>query len=236
MPVDSGPSFTGKVVLLSGATGAVGSALCARLGQLGARLGVAVRRKSQIQPLGEALGDAESLIGVVGTRDSEAAAGLIKGVEDSLGPIEHFISTAGAFRYGPVGEEHVGDAGILFEANLLSVVNLVRAVVGPMKRRRAGSIVLTGARTVGEAVPGMALYLASKAALQQYASVLHVECRDHGVRVAVVSPGVLETEANRQAMPEAERSSWVPIPRMVDALLDAAAGRLPGPGPLYLLD
>jgi NADP-dependent 3-hydroxy acid dehydrogenase YdfG len=195
-----------------------------------------VRRESQIRPVGEALGHGESLIGVVGTQDSEAAAGLVKGVEDSLGPIDHFISTAGAFRYGLAGEEHTGDADLLFAANLLSVVNLVRAVVGPMKRRRAGSIVLTGARTVGDAVPGMALYLASKAALQQYATVLHAECRDSGVRVAVVSPGVLDTEANRQAMREDDRSSWLPIPRMVDALLDAAAGQLPGSGPLYLLD
>ena len=237
MPVNSGSYFSGKVVLLSGATGAVGSALCARLLDLGARLGIAVRRDSQVGSVSNRGRD--TLVGVVGSRDGEAAAGLIKGVEDSLGPIDHFISTAGMFRYAVVGQERAHDAEALVEANYLSVVNLVRAVVGPMKRRRAGSIVLTGARAVGqkgEPIAGMSLYLASKAALHEYAMVLHAECAPHGIGVAVVRPGVLDTEANRKAMPEADRSSWIPVDRLVETLLDAAQGRLRGSAPLYLLE
>jgi NADP-dependent 3-hydroxy acid dehydrogenase YdfG len=236
MPVDSGSHFSGKVVLLSGATGTVGSELCKRLHGLGARLGIAVHRESRLRWVSETIGDKGILSAVVGARDGEAAAGLVKGVEDSLGPIDHFISTAGTFRHGLVGKEHASDATDLLEANFFSVANLVRAVVGPMKRRRAGSIVLTGAAAVGQAIPGMALYLAGKAALHQYGSVLQTECRDFGVRVSVLQVGVLDTEANRQAMPEADTSTWLPVSRLVEALLDASLGRLSGPGPLYLLD
>ena len=228
MPVNSGSQFSGKVVLISGATGAVGSALCTRLLDLGARLGIAVRRESQVGSVADPNRGRDMLVGVVGSRDGEAAAGLIKGVEDSLGPIAHFISTAGMYRYALVGDERGQDAGALIEANYLSVVNLVRAVVGPMKRRRAGSIVLTGAQAVGEPNTGMSLYLASKAALHEYASVLRAECAQHGIGVAVVKPGILDTEANRNAMPDVDRSSWTPVDRLVETLLEAAQSPLQG--------
>ena len=67
-------------------------------------------------------------------------------------------------------------------------------------------------------------FQASKAALHAYAEVLAAEVADHGVAVAVVAPAVLDTEANRSAMPDADRSSWTPVEHVVDALLDAAAG------------
>jgi NADP-dependent 3-hydroxy acid dehydrogenase YdfG len=228
-------TLRGRTVMISGATGAVGRALVSRLVELGAKPAIALRKPWQVAKLQEELGGAEALVGLVGARDSEAAAGFVKGATDSLGPIDAFLSTAGAFRMAEVGRDKTGDDLALLEANFLAVHNLVRAVVSPMKRRRTGSLVFVGADVVGAAPPGMALYAAAKA-LHEYAQVLAREVGPFGIRVAVVAAGVLDTEANRAAMPEADRSGWTPVERLVAALLGAAAGAAePGADPLFRL-
>ncbi|MDA1222616.1 MAG: SDR family NAD(P)-dependent oxidoreductase, partial [Planctomycetota bacterium] len=185
-------------------------ALVRRLVESGAKPAIAVRKAWQVAPMRELFGGADGLVAVVAPGDGEAAAGFLKGARDSLGPVAAVLSAAGAFRTAEIGRDRAGDDTGLFEANFVATHTLVRAVVG--------------ADCVGTPIPGMGLYQASKAALHAYAEVLAAEVADHGVAVAVVAPGVLDTEANRSAMPDADRSSWTPVEHVVDALLDAAAG------------
>jgi NAD(P)-dependent dehydrogenase (short-subunit alcohol dehydrogenase family) len=192
-----------------------------------------VRSRWQVEPVERALAGTRHLVGLVGATDSEAAAGLVKGVEDSLGPVHAFISVAGAFRSATAGEDKAQDTYELLEANFLSVVTLARALIAPMRRRRAGNLVFTGARNVGSMIPGMSSYLASKAALHAWAGCVHEELKPHGVRVVVVTPGIIDTEKNRAAMPDADRSHWAPIPTVVEALLAGAAGKADHEGPLF---
>ena len=138
----------------------------------GAQVAAAVRKEWQVRKVEEALSGTKHLVGVVGATDGEAAAGLVKGVEDSLGPIDAFVSVAGAFQFKTIGEDKAADAYQLLEANFLSAVTLARALLGPMRRRRAGHLVFTGADAVGSQVPGMASYLASKAALHAWVGCL----------------------------------------------------------------
>ena len=225
--------LSGKTILLSGATGQVGSALAKALVPTGAQVAAAVRKRWQVQRVEETLTGAKHLVGLVGATDSEAAAGLVKGVEDFLGPIDAFISVAGAFQLAAAGEDNAPDTYQLLEANFLSVVTLARALMGPMRRRQAGNLVFTGARAVGSAVPGMSSYLASKAALHAWAHCVHEELQTQGVRIVVITPGVIDTDSNRAAMPDADHASWLPIPAVVAALLAAAAGERGYEGPLF---
>lgn len=227
----------GRTAMVAGATGAVGRAAVARLVELGAKVALPVRKPRHVERLQQEFPGADVLVGVVEPRDGEAAAGFVKGAEDSLGPVDVFLSAAGAFRSGIVGRDHAGDDLALLEANFLAAHTLVRAVVSPMKRRRTGNIVLTGANAVGRAGPGMALYAASKAALHEYARVLAAELREFDVHVAVIAPDTLDTPANRTAMPDADRSRWTPVPHLVDLLLKAAVGPAPdaGEGPILRL-
>lgn len=214
----------------------MGSALAAALVSAGAQVAAAVRKRWQVEPVEKALAGTRHLVGLVGSTDSEAAAGLVKGVEDSLGPVHAFISVAGAFRSAVAADDKAQDTYQLLEANFLSVITLARALIGPMRRRKAGNLVFTGARAVGSAIPGMSSYLASKAALHAWAACVHEELRPHGIGVVVVTPGIIDTESNRAAMPGADRSSWLPIPTVVEALLAAAAGqagRAGQEGPLF---
>ncbi len=216
-------------VVLHGATGAVGSAVFARLREAGARIAVPVRRAWQVDELRGRLDGGEGLVAVVGNRDSEAAAGFAKGVADSLGAVTALVSTAGAFSMQAIGGERAGEELDLVEANWLSLHNLVRAFAPAMRRREKGALVFTGAAAVGTAGgANMALYLGTKAALHEYARCLSNELAPVGIAVAVIAPGVVDTDANRQAMPDADRSDWTSIDRLCDALLGAAARATPG--------
>jgi len=66
-----------------------------------------------------------------------------------------------------------------------------------MAARRRGSIVLFGSQAATAAAPGLAAYAAAKGAVRQLASSVALELAPYGVRVNVVSPGVIETAANR---------------------------------------
>jgi NAD(P)-dependent dehydrogenase (short-subunit alcohol dehydrogenase family) len=229
-PADAAPvrpapeSLSGRTVVVAGGTGAVGKALIRRLVALGAKPAIAVRKAWQVGPMRELLGGTDGLVAVVPPGDGEAAAGFLKGARDSLGPIAAVLSAAGGFRMAEIGQDRAGDDTALFEANFVATHTLVRAAIGGMRRAGSGVLAFVGADSVGTPIPGMGLYQASKAALHAYAEVLAAEGAPHGVAVAVVAPGVLDTDANRDAMPGADRSSWTPVDHVVDALIEAASG------------
>jgi len=221
-------SLRDRTILLLGGTGAVGAALIGQLGRAGARVGAVVRRAWQTERVEQALAEAgiersHRLVGVVDSEDSEAASGFVKGVEDSLGPITALVSAAGAFAAGELGTESSSAAADLWRANFATTHTLARAVVLPMRRRGSGVLVFTGARAVAEPPrAGLALYLASKAALHAYAAALAVELAPHGVRVAVLAPGIIDTEANRAALPGADRTAWATPAEVAQRLLTLA--------------
>jgi len=227
--------YHGKAVLLSGATGELGSALALGLLRRGARIAVAVRKPWQIERVREQVGSDRVLVACVPAQDAQAAAGFVKGAEDSNGPTAAYLCASGAFAADPIGRDPSGQLQNLLEANLLTGVTLARAVVGPMKRRRTGALMFVGSSAVGSGGAGMVNYLASKAALTEWVRALAVELRDSGVRVAAVVPGTLDTAANRQAMPDADRSGWLPLDAVVHEILACAGAGLAGPGPLYPL-
>jgi 3-oxoacyl-[acyl-carrier protein] reductase len=228
--------FRGKAVLLSGATGRIGAVLFTRLIAAGARVAVALRKPWQAQQLARRTAEAGEdparfLFGTVAPGDAEAAAGLVKGAEDALGPIAALVSTAGVRSTTVLGADRTADAGALLAANFLSAHELARAVLAPMKRRRTGSLVFTGSRIIASPPqPGTALYRASKAALHAYADVLHRELAPHGVRVVVVAPGDVESDERLCG-----DGRLLTIAEVVDALLAAAAGRVAGDGPVLWL-
>lgn len=237
MAADAG-LLHGKVVVVAGATGALGGALLRRLRAAGARTAVAVRRPWQVAKVSAAIGTADALVGCVPAGDGEAAAGFAKGTVDALGPIDALICANGAFRSSSVGRDPAEELAELLEANLLAGASLARAVVGPMKRRRTGSLVFVGSAAVGSAATAAANYLASKAALHEWVRALSLELAGTGLRAAAILPGTIDTEANRRAMPGADPAAWHPIEAVVDALLAVALpppGSSPGPGPLYPL-
>lgn len=221
------------VVVLQGATGALGAAFARHVLTHGGRLAAAVRKPRQVDSLRTALGHDRLLVGVVGPGDSEAAAGFAKGANDALGPVTAYVCTSGAFAASQVGKDPAGELRELLEANVTSAATLARALVPGMRRRKAGSLVFVGSRAVGSGA--FANYLASKAALHEYVRALASELVGTGVRAAAILPDTLDTEANRKAMPDADPAGWTPLAVAVEALTAHAFGPPRDGGPLFPL-
>lgn len=228
MPADTDvSSLCGKVFLVAGASGRLGSALTERLLGAGARLGLAAHAAHRVRELERRHPPDRVLAAMVAPGDGEAAAGLVKGVEDTFGPLDGLVSAAGAFVAAAVGEERAVDVERLLDANLRSAITLVRAVVPPMRRRGTGSIVLTGAWAAEEPVAGASVYVAAKAGLHGYGRALAAELGSAGIRVAVIAPREI------RAAGESSAHGTTSLPDVVETIVRVLRGDVRGSGPVY---
>src|SRR5262249_38387611 len=137
----------------------------------------------------------------------------------ALPPLWASVHLAGGFAMAPIGEISAADFTAQFQMNALSCFLCSAAAVAAFRARRAsaaggapgGRIVNVSARPALEPRlgAGMIPYTASKAAVAALTQALAQELTEEGIWVNAVAPSVLDTPANRQAMPQADHSRWV---------------------------
>ncbi|RYZ01443.1 MAG: SDR family NAD(P)-dependent oxidoreductase [Myxococcales bacterium] len=200
-----------NVVLVSGANGALGEAVVRRLSDAGARV-IALERSKQGDVTLER--ESEAVLRLrASTTDAAALAGALARAEAEQGLLSGAVLTAGAWRGGHKFHEPeaASDYRAVMDANLESANVALRAILPGMVERRRGSIVLIGSiaglRPYDAA--GSASYAAAKAALTALSRAIAAEVLADGVRVNLVLPSTIDTEANRRAMPSADHSAWV---------------------------
>jgi NAD(P)-dependent dehydrogenase (short-subunit alcohol dehydrogenase family) len=96
-----------------------------------------------------------------------------------------------------------------FRLNLRATYLVTQAVLPHMMAAGGGSIVCVGTRAAVQPFSGAAGYAASKAAVIAFAKAIAVEYRDDGIRANAILPSVIDTPANRAAMPESDHERWV---------------------------
>jgi NADP-dependent 3-hydroxy acid dehydrogenase YdfG len=173
------------VLLLAGSSGRLGGAIAQRVLANGGRVAAAVRRPWQVARVHDLLGRERVLVGVVEPRDTEAAAGFVKGAQDALGPITAFVGAAGAWQAADRGREPGAELVPMLEANLLANATLARAVLPFLRRRRRGALTFFGAAPAALAA-GSTAFAASKAAVHELVISLARDLADAGVRAAAV--------------------------------------------------
>jgi NAD(P)-dependent dehydrogenase (short-subunit alcohol dehydrogenase family) len=97
----------------------------------------------------------------------------------------------------------------MMNLNAWSFVAVAQAFVPSMVERKAGSVIAVTAKVAGQGLASMSAYIASKSALQRLVEAMAAELSLQGVRVNSIAPSVLDTPANRQAMPDANPAAWV---------------------------
>ncbi|MBX5464396.1 MAG: SDR family oxidoreductase [Clostridia bacterium] len=143
--------------------------------------------------------------------DLARAAGAGRAVAACLrwqGRIDAAVQTAGLFGLEPVVGGSWSTWEAMMENNVRTAFELAQAAVPPMREAGGGSLVLVAARAAARAGREMGAYAAAKSALIRLGEALAEELEGSGVRVNVVAPSVLDTPANREAMPEASRRGW----------------------------
>ena len=213
------------VTVVGGGGGALGSAVVSRLAASGRRVVVPTRHPGRSKPV-PGVTEVECDLD-----DLDAMAGLRAAVE-AIGPWEGAVSASGGFAAGRAHE--VDDAAIAAQisANLLGPWRLARAAASSMVAGGAGGrIVIVASRAALDVARGQAAYQVSKAAVLRLAQVMAAELQGHGITVNAVLPGTMDTLANRESMPKANRSTWVStdaVARVIEWLLSDAASAVTG--------
>jgi NAD(P)-dependent dehydrogenase (short-subunit alcohol dehydrogenase family) len=197
-----------RAVLVTGGTGALGSAVARLLLTQGARVAVSYRREAEWRALERAAGAGDRLVGIEAelSEDDTARAAVDRAAE-ALGGLDGVALVAGGWAGGTSFEAAPADEwSRMLRANLDSAANVCRAAL-PALREQKGAIVAVGSRAAETGGAGMAAYAVSKQALHALVRVLALENRGR-VRVNAVLPGTIDTKANRDAMKGADTAGW----------------------------
>jgi NAD(P)-dependent dehydrogenase (short-subunit alcohol dehydrogenase family) len=141
--------------------------------------------------------------------EARAVAAAVEQAVARFGGIDAAIHLAGGFTAGQVVHEAADALQRMLDVNVNTMLHSAAAVVPVMRRQRRGFIVNVGAASAAKGVAGMGAYIAAKSALMRLTESMSAELRGEGINVNAVLPTVIDTPANRAAMPEADFSRWV---------------------------
>jgi NAD(P)-dependent dehydrogenase (short-subunit alcohol dehydrogenase family) len=204
-------SFEGKVVLVAGGTGGLGRAVSLAFLLEGAKTVVTYRSESELTSLRETAGEhAARLEGhVVDVTDEAAIKQLVDAIVQEHGRIDVLVNTVGGYAGGiKVWELETKTLERMLALNLRSGYVLSRAAVLAMLGQKSGAIVNVAAKAAVDHGGGAAAYAASKAAAVAMMDSLAEDLKGTGVRVNSILPSIIDTEANRRAMPDADFAKW----------------------------
>jgi NAD(P)-dependent dehydrogenase (short-subunit alcohol dehydrogenase family) len=212
--------FTNQVVVITGATGGLGSAVVHAFLSEGATVwGVlGPSSPSRIEHPNLATVTADLTV----PAEAEAA---VQTVIEASGKIDVLLHLTGGFAGGkPVAETDDAVWGRMLSLNLYTAIYMARAVLPHMLQTGKGRIVAIGSRTGVEPAAGLSAYGVSKAALIALMRTIAAEVRDSRVTANVVLPSVIDTPANRAASPAADFTKWVQPESIARLLLFLASG------------
>lgn len=221
---EQGGGFIGRVVVVTGAGGNLGRAVCERLLEAGARVLGLVRRAEEVAPLEKALAAQAGgrflarAVELSNEPDVEAAFDAAA----QLGTLWGVVNAAGAWDGGrPVSETPTSSFEKMVDANLRSCFVCSRAALRRLLPLGAGRVVNVGAATAEAGVGngGSAAYAAAKAGVAAFTRALAEEGAPHGIRANFLAPGVLRTPDNRRAMPDADPARWVSLEEAAEAVV-----------------
>lgn len=210
-----------NVVLITGAGGAIGSVVAQRFSEAGWPLALLDYGADSIETLRGQFPDAH--VASADLTDEAAARDAIDAVEEEAGPIGAVLNIAGGFAMQPAAEATDDDRAKMHQLNFVTLFNTTRAVLPYMQERGEGLVLGVSAAAAIDGAPQAALYAASKAGVAAYLKSLHAELRGDGIRTTVVYPmGVVDTPANRDAMPDADPETWISRGEIADHMLHVA--------------
>jgi NAD(P)-dependent dehydrogenase (short-subunit alcohol dehydrogenase family) len=177
---------TRPVAMVTGASGGIGEATAQALNAAGYRVFGTYRR-----PPATRLAGIEYLACDVTSKESVKS--VVDQVVSTSGRIDLLVNNAGVGLIAGAEESSLEQAKALFDVNLFGVIRLTQAVLPVMRRQRAGRIVNISSVMGLIPAPFMALYAASKHALEGYSESLDHEVRGSGIRVVLVEPAYTRT-------------------------------------------
>ncbi len=200
------------VVLITGATGALGSAVTREFAHTEARLALTSRSEQKLERLAaEVALPAEHLFTApADVTQADGVRDLVAAVVDHFGRVDVLLNTVGGWSGGkPVGETLVEEWDRMLALNLRSAFSLSRAVLPSMLKAGWGRIVHVSSKTAVAPRARQAGYAVAKMGVITLTEVIAAEVKGSGVTANVILPSIIDTPANRKMMPKADPRKWV---------------------------
>ena len=208
--------MAGKVVLVTGGTGGLGRAVSLAFVADGANVTVTFQRPGDLDELKKAASpklaemQSASLEGFnVDVTDEAAVSKLIDGIVERRGRLDCLVNTVGGYAGGiKLWETETKVFEQMLALNLRAGFLLARAVARAMVKQGHGAIVNVAAKAAVDHAAGASAYAASKSAAVAMIDCLAADLKGTGVRANSILPSIIDTAANRKAMPKSDFAKW----------------------------
>jgi NAD(P)-dependent dehydrogenase (short-subunit alcohol dehydrogenase family) len=207
----------GKVVVVTGALGALGKVVAETALARGARVAGVDHAASQVPATANRIE-----LGGVDLTDAAQARKAIDAVVAHFGRLDALINIAGGFAFETVAEGDPKTWQRMYALNVLTALNASQSAIPHLAVSRAGRIVNVGAMGALQAGSGMGAYAASKAGVHRLTEALAAEWKGK-ITVNAVLPSTIDTAANRASMPRADFGKWVTPEELASVILFLAS-------------
>ena len=209
--------MNGKIVVITGASGALGQVVLERAVKSGATIAAIDHSAKTPASTPDRL-----QIGGVDLSDAAQTDAAMAAVVKQFGKIDVLINIAGAFTFENIADGNNKSWETMHRLNLLTALNASRAAIPHLTSSKAGRIINIGAMGALQAGAGMGPYAASKAGVHRLTETLAAELKGK-VTVNAVLPSTIDTPANRRDMANADFSKWVTPDELASVILFLAS-------------
>ncbi|MEO8961844.1 MAG: SDR family NAD(P)-dependent oxidoreductase [Ginsengibacter sp.] len=152
--------------------------------------------------------------------NEDACRKLVDLVVDNNQQIDVAVLTAGGFAMGDIAKTKTSDIAKQYQLNFETAYNIARPVFIQMMKQNNGRIFLVGSRQGLDILKGKGAlaYSFSKSLLFRLAEVMNAEAKGRNVVASVIVPSIIDTLTNRESMPDANYSTWVPPSQIADVI------------------
>ena len=205
--------MNGRVIIITGALGALGRVVAETAAIRGARVAGIDHAASQAAATTDRIE-----LGGVDLSDGAQAKKAIDAAALHFGRLDALVNVAGGFTYETVAEGDIKSWQRMHALNLLTALNASQAALPHLAKSPAGRIVNIGAMGALQAGAGMGPYAASKAGVHRLTEALAAEHKGK-ITVNAVLPSTIDTAANRASMPKSDFSKWVTPQELAEVIL-----------------
>ena len=216
--------FGGGTVIVTGGTGALGGAVVQGFLEAGARVLATYVVEAEVAPFRERFaGQAER---VELQRCDLRRAGEVSALFERVAPdsLRAVVNLAGGYTWTRVADADDTTLEHLLDLNLRTTFTVCRTAADVLAAGSGGAIVNVSARAALRGEAGNGVYGATKAAVLALTQSLSAELKDSGVNVNAVLPSIIDTPANRAAMPNSDPGNWVAPAALANVIVFLASG------------